>query len=66
VLPGQARGLAIVVRATGERTSAIELTVPAEAMSAVELVAELGEPLRAAGEALAGALSSDAAEQCAG
>ena len=57
-LIGRARGLALAVQAPGavERTSAIEITVPAEAMSAAEMVAELGEPLRAAGAALGAAL----------
>jgi DNA-binding IclR family transcriptional regulator len=63
-LPGRARGLAIAVPAhQGERTSAIELTVPAESMSAAEMVAELGEPLRAAAAALRAALGEEATEE---
>jgi DNA-binding IclR family transcriptional regulator len=50
------RGLAVVVQAGDERTSAIEITVPAESLSAAELTAELGEPLRSAGRALHRAL----------
>lgn len=54
-----ARGLAIAVAAGGdEPTSAIEITVPAESLSAAELVAELGEPLRAARAALEAALEA--------
>jgi IclR family transcriptional regulator, pca regulon regulatory protein len=56
-----ARGLAIVVAAGAdgdEPASAIEITVPAESLSAAELVAELGEPLRAARAALQAALEA--------
>jgi IclR family pca regulon transcriptional regulator len=51
-----ARGLAVAVPGGTEATSAIELTVPAEFLSAAELLAEFGEPLVAAGAALQGAL----------
>jgi hypothetical protein len=51
-----ARGLAVAVPGGTEATSAIELTVPAEFLSAEELLAEFGEPLVAAGAALQGAL----------
>jgi IclR family transcriptional regulator, pca regulon regulatory protein len=54
----RARGLAIAVRAPGERTSAIELTVPAESLSAAALVAELGEPLLLARARLEAALDT--------
>jgi IclR family pca regulon transcriptional regulator len=61
-LRAHARSLAIAVDAEGERTSAIEITVPAEAMSAAQLLAELGEPLRAAGATLRAALISELGE----
>jgi DNA-binding IclR family transcriptional regulator len=64
-LPGRARGLAIAVVAPGRRTSAIELRVPAETMSAAELLAELAEPLRAAGAALEAVLGDFAEERVA-
>jgi len=56
--PAGARGLAIVVAGGDEAESAraIETIVPAESLSARELSAELGEPLRAAGAALEAAL----------
>ena len=60
-----ARGLAIAVMAEGERTSAIELTVPAGELSAPELIAELGEPLRAAGAEMQARLLEDRASRCA-
>ena len=62
-LTGRACGLAIAVPADGERTSAIELTVPGDAMSAAEMVAELGEPLRTAGAALRAALGEEATKE---
>jgi IclR family pca regulon transcriptional regulator len=62
-LAGQARALAITVAVPGERTSAIEVTVPGEAMSAAEMLAELGEPLRAAAAALRAALSEEASKE---
>jgi DNA-binding IclR family transcriptional regulator len=57
-LDGRARGIAVSVPpgTEGERTSAIEITVPAAAMGAAELIEQLGEELRAAGAALQGAL----------
>jgi IclR family pca regulon transcriptional regulator len=59
-----ARGLAIAVAAGGdELASAIEITVPAESLSAAELVAELGEPLRAARARLVAALEALDGEQ---
>ena len=60
----EARGLAVAIMAQGEPTSAIEITVPAEAISAAELTAELGEPLRAAASALQAMLAEDCANQC--
>lgn len=57
----RARGLAIAVEVPGERSSAIEITVPAEAMSAAEMIASLGEELRAAGAALCAALGEGSA-----
>lgn len=53
-----ARGLAVAIMAHGEPTSAIEITVPREDMSAEQLTAELGEPLRAAASALQAALGN--------
>jgi DNA-binding IclR family transcriptional regulator len=59
-----ARGLAIAVAAGGdEPASAIEITVPAESLSAPALIAELGEPLRAARVALVAALGALEGEQ---
>jgi len=61
------RGLALAVRGPAgsedKGMAAIEIVVPAEAMSAAEMVAELGEPLRAAGEALQAALDGEQAEE---
>jgi hypothetical protein len=54
----RARGLAIVVTVPAPEPCAIELTAPAEAIDAAEMVAELGEPLRAAGVALRAALAA--------
>ena len=53
-----ARGLAVAIMAQGEPTSAIEITVPRANMSAEQLTAELGEPLRAAASALQAALGT--------
>jgi len=65
--PAGARGLAIAVGAPAERPSAIEITVPAQALSAAELLAEYGEPLRDARVALelalGAALDGDRAEE---
>jgi len=62
--PEGARALAIAVAGpAGERTSAIELVVPALQMSATRLLAELGEPLRAAGAALEAAIGGDCTEE---
>jgi IclR family pca regulon transcriptional regulator len=62
-LHGRARGLAIVVEVPGERTSAIELTVPADSIGAAELLAQFSEPLRAAAAALRAALAEEATEE---
>jgi hypothetical protein len=59
-----ARGLAVLVTGKGERTSAIELTVPAEAIGAQELIAALGKPLWAAAVVLQVALGAERAEEC--
>jgi DNA-binding IclR family transcriptional regulator len=64
-LRSDARGLAIAVPSESEHTSAIELTVPAAELSTRELIAELGEPLRAAGEALQARLLEDRESICA-
>jgi len=62
--PARLRGLAIVVAAGGdESASAIEITVPVESLSAAELVAELGEPLRAARAAVVQALQGEQSEE---
>jgi DNA-binding IclR family transcriptional regulator len=63
-LRADARGLAVAVEAHGERTSAIEITVPAETISAAQVTAELGEPLRAAATALQTMLAGDCANPC--
>ncbi len=59
-----ARGLAVSVEGHGERPSAIEITVPAEAISAAEASAELGEPLRAAATAIQSELALARTDQC--
>lgn len=56
-LRDNARGLAIAVHSQGHRRCAIEITVPADAISATELVDELSGPLLAAGAALGHALA---------
>jgi DNA-binding IclR family transcriptional regulator len=56
-LHADACGLAISIAAPGERASAIELTLPAEAISAAEANAALGESLRAAATATQRALA---------
>ncbi len=62
-----ARGLALAVRGPAgsedKGTAAIEIVVPAEAISAAEMLAELGAPLRAAGAALQAALAGDCTEE---
>jgi DNA-binding IclR family transcriptional regulator len=63
-LRADARGLAVAVEAPGERTSAIELTLPAAAISAAEAAVILGNPLRAAGTALRTMLARDCENQC--
>jgi DNA-binding IclR family transcriptional regulator len=57
-----ARGLATWVHAEGHRRCAIEITAPADAIGASELVDELGEPLLAAGAALRTALAGSRCE----
>ena len=58
--PRGARTLAIAVLAPpGEPDGAIELAVPARAMSEAEMLAQLGEPLRAAGVRLQAALNGE-------
>ena len=54
----RALGLAIAVNTAGETKGAIEITVPAASMDGTALVAELGEPLRAAGASLEAALDA--------
>jgi DNA-binding IclR family transcriptional regulator len=63
-LRGGARGLAVAVEAPSERTSAIELTVPAAALSAADAAVMLGKPLQAAGTALQTMLARDRENQC--
>jgi DNA-binding IclR family transcriptional regulator len=60
-----ARGLAIAVCVDGERTSALEVTAPLQALSAEQLIAELGEPLLQAANALRRALLDDCADRSA-
>jgi len=60
---GGALGLAIAVNAGGEASGAIEITVPAATMDGVELLEELGEPLRAAAAEVQAALSGDCLEE---
>ncbi len=60
----EARGLAVAIMAQGEPPSAIEITVPRAIMSAPELTAELGEPLRQAASALQAGTDSDSAHAC--
>jgi DNA-binding IclR family transcriptional regulator len=62
-----ARGLALAADARGERgerASAIEITLPAGALSAAKATAELGEALRGAAAALETTLAGDLADQC--
>lgn len=49
-------GIAVAVRSPGEKTCAIEITLPADAMSAAELAEQLCEPLLGAAAALRSAL----------
>jgi DNA-binding IclR family transcriptional regulator len=63
-LRGGARGLAVAVEAPSERSSAIELTVPAASLSASEAAAMLGKPLRTAATALQATLARDCENQC--
>jgi len=63
-LRADARGLAVAVEAPGERTSAIEITVPRAIVNTPQLTAELGEPLRQAASALRAALDGDRAHPC--
>jgi DNA-binding IclR family transcriptional regulator len=58
-LHDDARGLALTVRAGNEMTSAIEITLPAPAIPADAMTAELGDLLRGAASDLHAALSSD-------
>jgi DNA-binding IclR family transcriptional regulator len=60
---GDARGIALAIGSERERTSAIEITVPAAAMTAAELVAQLGKPLRASAAALEAALAGELGEE---
>jgi DNA-binding IclR family transcriptional regulator len=60
---GEALGLAIAVRAGGEPSGAIEITVPAATMDSAELLEELGEPLRAAAVEMQAALSGECLEE---
>jgi DNA-binding IclR family transcriptional regulator len=60
-----ARGLAVAVCVDSERTSAIEVTAPLQALSATELIAELGGPLLQAANALREALIDDCADRSA-
>jgi DNA-binding IclR family transcriptional regulator len=63
-LRADARGLAVAFQAPGERAGAIEITVPAEAISAEDAAAQLGKPLCAAAAALKRTLARDYANQC--
>jgi DNA-binding IclR family transcriptional regulator len=56
---GRARGLAFAIAVLGERTSALEVSAPADELSAAKLLAELGEPLRRAAATLRAALAAD-------
>jgi IclR family pca regulon transcriptional regulator len=60
---GEALGLAIAVPTPGERTSAIEITVPVVSMDGAGLCAEHGEQLRRASEELQAALSGECLEE---
>ncbi|HTB71226.1 MAG TPA: helix-turn-helix domain-containing protein [Solirubrobacteraceae bacterium] len=51
-LRADARGLAVAIQTPGERTYAIEATVPAHAMSVGDATGELGDALRAAAAVL--------------
>jgi DNA-binding IclR family transcriptional regulator len=54
-----ARGLATWIHPQGHRRCAIEITVPADALSATELIDELADPLLAAGARLRAVLAGD-------
>jgi DNA-binding IclR family transcriptional regulator len=58
------RGLAVCIETPGERASAIEITLPAEAISAQDAAAEFGPPLSAAAAGLKRTLATDDANQC--
>lgn len=60
--PGRARGIALAVDAPDGRMSAVEVSAPADALSASELVEELGGPLREAVDALRTALGGEGSE----
>ena len=60
---GGARGIALAIPSERERTGAIEITVPAAAMTAAELVAQLGKPLQASGAALGAALAGELVQE---
>jgi DNA-binding IclR family transcriptional regulator len=63
-LLADARGLAIAIQTPGERPYAIELTVPAEAISAADATRELGDALQAAATALRRMHTGDRPNQC--
>jgi DNA-binding IclR family transcriptional regulator len=58
-----ALGLALAVNAGGEASGAIEITVPAASMDGVELLEELGEPLRTAAAEVQAALRGECLEE---
>ena len=59
-----ARGLAVAVRASGQKPCAIEITLPLDAMSAAELAEQLYEPLLTAAAALRETLAEAQAGLC--
>jgi DNA-binding IclR family transcriptional regulator len=63
-LRADARGLAVALETPGERAYAIELTMPAHAMSVGDATGELGDALRAAATALERPSVEDRAKQC--
>jgi DNA-binding IclR family transcriptional regulator len=63
-LCAHARGLAVAIETPGERTYAIEITVPADRISVADASSQLAEPLRAATTALQRTRAGDRANRC--
>jgi DNA-binding IclR family transcriptional regulator len=57
-------GIAVTVRCPGEKTCAVEITLPLDAMSAAELAEQLYDPLLGAAAALQSALAQTGSDLC--